>query len=1001
VNATGRTLSWIPGGKAVWCAVDEIAPMATHTEISGACAYHPLDRVFPAATDEERAVRHAYACRDYAGAVALCERLIDDPRYAGSIMYALGVCLFQLGRHKQALSFLKRQKATDARVLHIPEICEDAERFLARLAVPAAAGKPRVVMFTSPKPFKGDDALRQHNAIESWRRCAQDMTVVLCDNGESVAEYARAHGLAYVNGLKTNPSNIPLIDDMFTRVQKEYPADVYVYINADIIVLPSLIETLLKVCAQCDRFLMIGQRWDFESKGEISFHSVCWQDVLRADAMAQGTIHAASGIDYFAFTPGLWGETIPPMAIGRAAWDNWLVEAAGMRGAKVVDATEDVFIAHQNHDYAHIKGSQKHMFTGEEIEHNHRLAGSCKWKGYIYHAPWEIVRGELRGRAPYPGPANDELPAQKKAAFLLDAGMRYFQEKSFVLALSRLDELIKFYTREIAILYVVARCLLEIGAKKRARDILREIAANGGYRDAAALLAVLDDEEARYASPQAQMFLYDVRSPCDGSELDHDEDVFFRASKSYHVGSRHTFYNHTAVATRKPSLYDALWLAEPVNVIPQNYDRARTAYFPLVFTWNRKVAAGLDNPHMVPVPIDRGNAQVYASLWQDKTPWDERTREILFVGNLKPVRHESDLYSLRVFLADWFYRNTDFAVSWYSQMPLDRPYYKGVLGDKIARIAQSRFMVCSENSFDEYFTFDYMTDKIYDAFFGQAVPVYMGAANIDEYIPSALFVDLRKYVRRGSQGLDVDTDGLVGELHRFTAEDYTRQRAGVKDWFAAHKTVLLDDRSWGETMRRVMLAHKALTLGFSVIATAAEQDRARAVLATQTYAHHELIVVPEGLSPAQRWSHIMRESRCSLLVRFDTAAFADPQVLANAERAIAADPFCEIYDLRGDGARIVREAAEPAFSFAAMRIAGNGLRVVAKKLCVQYGVPAEGDGGFEAFVMRFAAPSAADAQRAQRFAEGGKTRILQSMFAECVQSDPSLGYLLTFFEDYV
>jgi flavin-dependent dehydrogenase len=83
-------------------------------------------------------------------------------------------------------------------------------------------------------------------------------------------------------------------------------------------------------------------------------------------------MHARTGIDYFAFNAGLFNE-IPPFAIGRTAWDNWLLYAGIRSGAKLIDASNLIMCIHQNHDWSHIKGGEKEAWEGKEAINNWKL----------------------------------------------------------------------------------------------------------------------------------------------------------------------------------------------------------------------------------------------------------------------------------------------------------------------------------------------------------------------------------------------------------------------------------------------------------------------------------------------------------------------------------------------------------------------------------------------------------------------------------------------------
>jgi alpha-1,3-fucosyltransferase 10 len=54
-------------------------------------------------------------------------------------------------------------------------------------------------------------------------------------------------------------------------------------------------------------------------------------------------------------------------------------------------------------------------------------------------------------------------------------------------------------------------------------------------------------------------------------------------------------------------------------------------------------------------------------------------------------------------------------------------------------ISDYPFFLAFENSN----CYDYVTEKPYDAFLGGAIPIYMGAPNVDEYLPANSFIDAR------------------------------------------------------------------------------------------------------------------------------------------------------------------------------------------------------------------------------------------------------------------
>jgi len=86
---------------------------------------------------------------------------------------------------------------------------------------------------------------------------------------------------------------------------------------------------------------------------------------------------------------------MPPFAIGRAGWDNWMIFQARENDWLVVDATADLMIIHQNHDYSHLPGGVPH-YDLEETKINADLGGGMHHMYMTLDANHEIVNGKVR-----------------------------------------------------------------------------------------------------------------------------------------------------------------------------------------------------------------------------------------------------------------------------------------------------------------------------------------------------------------------------------------------------------------------------------------------------------------------------------------------------------------------------------------------------------------------------------------------------------------------------
>jgi hypothetical protein len=230
-----------------------------------------------------------------------------------------------------------------------------------------------LTIFATPKKFSGIIDLIQRNAIASWTRMNPRPEVILFGTEEGTAEVAAEFGLHHVAGVKCNEWGTPLVSDLFALAEQLGGGAALCYVNADIVLFDSFAEAVSRVAVWSDRFLVVGRRTDLDVKEPIDF-SDGWDKKLANRARQEGKLQIARSIDYFAFSRGLYAA-MPPLAIGRFWWDNWLLWKARSLDAKVVDASETVLAVHQNHDYSHTSygPSKEEMMASVECIRNARL----------------------------------------------------------------------------------------------------------------------------------------------------------------------------------------------------------------------------------------------------------------------------------------------------------------------------------------------------------------------------------------------------------------------------------------------------------------------------------------------------------------------------------------------------------------------------------------------------------------------------------------------------
>ncbi len=232
---------------------------------------------------------------------------------------------------------------------------------------------PLITLFTAPKPFKNPHIdLIQRNALRNWLALGEDVEVVVIGNEDGIEEVCHELGVLHIPNVDCNEMGTPLISSIFSLGRQANDSPFLVYVNADILFLPELVDAVRVLADEQTAFLGVGQRYDLDVTSTLNY-SGDWADELRQRAQNVGKLHGQTGSDYFVFPRNCFKD-IPDFAVGRAGWDNWMIFRARWQGWPVIDMTDVVTIIHQNHDYAHLPGGIVH-FHQPETAVNVRIGG--------------------------------------------------------------------------------------------------------------------------------------------------------------------------------------------------------------------------------------------------------------------------------------------------------------------------------------------------------------------------------------------------------------------------------------------------------------------------------------------------------------------------------------------------------------------------------------------------------------------------------------------------
>jgi len=219
-----------------------------------------------------------------------------------------------------------------------------------------------------------------------------------------------------------------------------------------------------------------------------------------------------------------------------------------------------------------------------------------------------------------------------------------------------------------------------------------------------------------------------------------------------------------------------LFQVEPSVVTPYPYKNLKKlgkAYNSIYLT---SKVEGYNYFHMP--QMDEGPIEPYFSN-------KDRNFLVMANSNKKPLSRNNELYGERLKALRYFSRSNQIDLyGAYWDRPLFFPYtfykkdidkvYKGFAENKLEMMSRYEFAICFENEIAP----GWVTEKIFDCFLAGTIPIYYGAPNITDYIPSECFIDFREF--KGYSDLE-------NYLKALTVKDLERYRESAKSYYRSDK----------------------------------------------------------------------------------------------------------------------------------------------------------------------------------------------------------------------
>jgi len=245
-------------------------------------------------------------------------------------------------------------------------------------------------------------------------------------------------------------------------------------------------------------------------------------------------------------------------------------------------------------------------------------------------------------------------------------------------------------------------------------------------------------------------------------------------------------------------------LREAEMISGRNYDKNRHNEFDIVLTWKRDL---VDNKKYFFFPSTR----FVKSKISDVENYLNRKLLTLINSNLTS-NIEGELYSKRLDTVKWFEINhlNDFDLWGYGWdewrfvlknrtffrsklLAPKRISYKGMAKDKQETMSQYKFSVCFENT---NLIRDYISEKIFDSFLSQTVPIYWGAPNIDEIIPKNCFIDFRDFN---------NYEELYAYIKNMTNKDYMQYIENINTFLESRDAYIFTLDNWIKSLNKALI----------------------------------------------------------------------------------------------------------------------------------------------------------------------------------------------------
>ncbi len=223
-----------------------------------------------------------------------------------------------------------------------------------------------------------------------------------------------------------------------------------------------------------------------------------------------------------------------------------------------------------------------------------------------------------------------------------------------------------------------------------------------------------------------------------------------------------------------------LFMLEPPPIAPDQYTARAQKKFAQIFTFDDDL---VDNQRYF-----KFYYPIMHPMIEEPTPFQNRKFSCMINAN-KTSDHPDQTYTLREEAIN-FFESYPGKFDLYGWGWGDKNYlnYRGAVENKIDTLQHYRFCICYENTCSMK---GYISEKIFDCFSAGCIPVYLGATNVEQFIPEDCFIDKRDFATY---------EALLAHLESLTDHQCETYLENIRTFLNSDRAKLFTDEHFVNTV---------------------------------------------------------------------------------------------------------------------------------------------------------------------------------------------------------